>query len=147
MKMKKMTGLIFSVILFSLILAGCQDSATVTQMPDPADTEPADDTETAADTETADEVDVVIELEATNNVFSEETITVRQGQTVRIELTVTQGFHDWVVDEFSAATEQAGPGNMVSVVFTADEAGEFEYYCSVSNHRAMGMVGTLIVEE
>lgn len=130
MKSKKYISLVLSLFLLSAVLASCQNSETTTQT-----TEPADD------------VDIVVEMDASNYAFSETTITVKKGQTVRIELTVTQGVHDWVVDEFSAATNQAGAGSMVSVVFTADESGEFEYYCSVSGHRAMGMVGTLIVEE
>jgi len=32
------------------------------------------------------------------------------------------------------------------VEFTADTPGEFEYYCSVGQHRANGQVGKLIVE-
>ena len=33
------------------------------------------------------------------------------------------------------------------VQFTADQVGEFEYYCSVGTHRADGMYGNFIVEE
>jgi len=38
------------------------------------------------------------------------------------------------------------PGTPTSVTFVADKTGTFEYYCSVGNHRAQGMVGKLIVE-
>lgn len=93
------------------------------------------------------DVDVVVELTAVNYAFSEETIVVQKGQRVRIELISEQGNHDWVVDEFDAATAIVGSGGNTSVEFVADQAGQFEYYCSVGSHRAQGMVGTLIVEE
>lgn len=35
---------------------------------------------------------------------------------------------------------------VTSVTFVADTLGTFEYYCSVGNHRAQGMVGNLVVE-
>lgn len=92
------------------------------------------------------QVDAEIDLTGTNYAFSQETIRVQQGDTVQVTLTATEGFHDWVVDAFDAATERVRDGDAASVTFVADEAGEFEYYCSVGNHRQQGMVGTLIVE-
>ena len=73
-------------------------------------------------------------------------LKVSVGDTVRIELTAGQGFHDWKVDEFSAATEKVRDGASTSVEFVAGKAGTFEYYCSVGSHRQMGMKGKLIVE-
>lgn len=74
------------------------------------------------------------------------TLTVSEGDTVRIEFTSTDGFHDFVIDEFDAATEQVMAFNSTFVEFVADQKGTFEYYCSVGQHRQNGMVGTLIVE-
>lgn len=73
-------------------------------------------------------------------------LRVKQGDLVRIEFTSTQGFHDWAVDEFDAATTQVQTGGSTSVEFIADQKGTFEYYCSVGQHRANGMFGNLIVE-
>jgi plastocyanin len=64
---------------------------------------------------------------------------------VRIEFTSTSGFHDWVIDEFDAATDRVRDGETSSVTFVADQAGIFEYYCSVGSHRANGMHGRFIV--
>ena len=73
-------------------------------------------------------------------------IVVKQGDKVRIEFSSTEGFHDWVVDEFGAATERVSAGGAASVEFVADKKGTFEYYCSVGQHRANGMWGKFIVE-
>lgn len=85
-------------------------------------------------------------LDAYNFGFSEETIIVNEGDTVTITVTSTDGLHDWVVEGFGAATERVSVGDMASVTFIADSAGEYEFYCSVGNHRAQGMTGTLIVQ-
>lgn len=74
-------------------------------------------------------------------------LVVNEGDNVRIVFVSTSGFHDWVVDEFDAATAQVRPEDGVTIVeFVADEAGEYEYYCSVGQHRANGMWGNFIVE-
>ena len=86
------------------------------------------------------------QVSGVNYSFDPEEIRVSEGDTVTIELTSDEGFHDWVVDEFDAATERVNAGETTSVTFVADQAGTYEYYCSVGNHRELGMVGTLIVE-
>jgi len=78
--------------------------------------------------------------------FSPTEIRVRQGDRVRIVFTSLDGTHDFVIDELAVATQQVSTGQTDAVEFVADQAGNFEFYCSVGNHRAMGMVGTLIVE-
>ena len=73
-------------------------------------------------------------------------LRVSKGDKVRIEFTPSEGFHDWKVDEFSAATKKVKAGDSTVVEFAADQAGTFEYYCSVGSHRQQGMKGKLIVE-
>lgn len=90
--------------------------------------------------------EVSFNIDAFNFGYSQETLRVKKGDTVTITLTSTDGFHDWVVDEFGAETSKIRDGETTSVTFVADQTGEFEYYCSVGSHRQMGMVGTLIVE-
>lgn len=78
--------------------------------------------------------------------FDPETIKVNKGDKVKITFINSEGFHDWVVDEFGAATKQTQAPTTEVIEFVADKTGSFEYYCSVGSHRAMGMKGTLIVE-
>lgn len=93
-----------------------------------------------------EEADVTVELSGKNFEFSQDEIRVSEGDVVKIVFTSESGFHDWRVDEFDAATKQVQTGETSEVTFVADKAGEYEYYCSVGQHRANGMVGTLIVK-
>lgn len=79
--------------------------------------------------------------------FSMTEIKVKKGDRVRIVLKNEGGLHDWVVDEFNARTKQLKVGETDTIEFVADKVGTFEYYCSVMQHRQMGMVGKLIVTE
>jgi len=78
--------------------------------------------------------------------FSQKEITVNRGDTVKINFRSENGMHDFVVDEFGAKTDTLQTGQSDTITFVADKTGTFEYYCSVGNHRAMGMKGNLIVK-
>ena len=77
--------------------------------------------------------------------FTPDLVTVKKGDTVRITFKNLDGFHDLVIDEFNVRTKQIPIGEE-TIEFVADKAGSFEFYCSVGNHRAMGMKGTLVVQ-
>jgi VCBS repeat-containing protein len=87
-----------------------------------------------------------VTVEASNFKFTPATITVNKGETVRLTLNNKAGTHDWHVDEFNAATKLLQTGQSDTIEFTADKTGTFEYYCAYNSHRAMGMVGKLIVK-
>ncbi len=86
-------------------------------------------------------------IEASNRGFTfyPSTITVKKGDTIRLTYTNGGGYHDWVIDEFGAATNQISGGKSETIEFTVDQTGTFEFYCSVGNHRKQGMFGKLIV--
>lgn len=88
----------------------------------------------------------VFAIEGVNFAFSQKEIRVKKGDTVRINFTSKDGFHNLVIDEFNAATDDVQTGGSTSVEFIADKTGSFEYYCSIGSHRQLGMKGTLIVE-
>jgi nitrite reductase (NO-forming) len=75
------------------------------------------------------------------------TLQVQPGDVVEITLVNGDGvMHDLAIDEFkvgSGMIEQQG--QLKTVTFTADQEGEFVYYCSVPGHRQAGMFGKLIV--
>lgn len=77
--------------------------------------------------------------------FDPATITVNKGDKVKITFKNSGGMHDWKIDELGIATKKIKTGEEEILEFTADKAGTFEYYCSVGEHRAKGMKGTLVV--
>ena len=87
-----------------------------------------------------------ITIQGENFSFDPDVIRVQKGDTLRVTFRSMNGLHDWAVDEFNARTTRVGTGQTATVEFVADHTGNFEYYCSVGNHRAMGMRGALIVE-
>lgn len=78
--------------------------------------------------------------------FSPTEIRVKKGDRVKVTLNNVNGFHDFVIDEFNAKTRQVNGAGTDTMEFVASKSGTFEYYCSVGNHRQMGMVGKIIVE-
>lgn len=116
------------------------DEAEISQGEDPGQTQPGEATQLSL-TAAGREFFVDSATDANPD------IVVQQGDTVAVTLCVTEGNHDWVVDEFDVATDVVGAdGDCSTVEFVADQVGEFEYYCSVGNHRAEGMYGALVVE-
>lgn len=81
-----------------------------------------------------------------NFYFTPNKLTVNKGDTVTIIFTSNGGIHDFVIDEFNAKTHIVNTGKSDSVTFVADKTGTFQFYCSVGQHRQLGMVGTLTVK-
>lgn len=90
---------------------------------------------------------VEIEVENDRLLYYPAEIIVTKDTTVRLTFVNTGGRHDWNLDAFDVDMPVIRGGNETTAEFTADEAGEFEYYCSVAGHRAAGMWGYFIVEE
>jgi heme/copper-type cytochrome/quinol oxidase subunit 2 len=73
-------------------------------------------------------------------------IKVKTGDIVDITFRSTQGYHDFVIDEFEVKTQKMNPGGTARLGFTASKKGTFSYYCSVGDERKNGMQGRFIVE-
>lgn len=85
------------------------------------------------------------EVDASNFKFAPNKISVNEGDTVKITFKNTGGMHNFNIDEFNAKSKTIQTGQTDELMFVASKKGSFEFYCSVGNHRAMGMVGTLTV--
>lgn len=141
------------MVLVVLALSACStatDSNTDTPEGGAAGTV-EEGSENAADFDDTTQADVVINMVGGNFYFEVDgernpTITVQEGQLVRINFESVDGFHDVVIDELSAASAQVQTGGVTFVEFVADETGTFDYYCSVGTHRERGMVGQIVVE-
>lgn len=121
---------------------------TPTVMPTPTNTNTEPPLEPTNTPPSADQQTNTKEITVTgqNYSFSPSTITVKKGDTVKITFKNADGIHDVRIDEFNAATKIITTGQETAIQFTADKVGTFEYYCSVGEHRAMGMKGALVVE-
>lgn len=84
-------------------------------------------------------------ITASNYSFEPATLLVSKGDKIKIVLNSTDSTHDWNLDEFNLKSGLVNASETKEIEFTADQSGTFEYYCSIGNHRSMGMVGTLIV--
>lgn len=80
--------------------------------------------------------------------FEPNTITASPGDKVTINLSNSGGMHDFVIDELNVESDiiESGETDTVSFTIPQDAAGKsYEFYCSISDHRKQGMVGTLVI--
>lgn len=139
------------VVIVVVVIAGAaylfstQNPASAPEGTQMESTEQTVDETMVEDDENSDVV--VIDMTGEDFSFDPSEITVKTGQRVKVVLTAGDMQHDFVIDELDVKSEIAVEGETVEVEFTPTEAGEFEYYCSVGEHRANGMVGTLTVTE
>ena len=135
-----MNKIVITIVIIALVLLGIfwisnQDSQDV-----PSVTEGED--EEMMESEVKE-----FEVLGTEFDFSVPEMRVSVGDTVRVTFKNTGTMpHDFVIDEFNVATQILSPGEEETIEFTASQAGEFEYYCSVGTHREQGMFGRIIVE-
>jgi plastocyanin len=85
----------------------------------------------------------VVEIEIRNFEFSQPELHIAPGTTVRWRNTTTN-YHTVTPDGHAAWSQwqTASPGETFEVSF--DQVGTYPYYCVP--HRALGMMGTIIVE-
>jgi len=114
-------------VLAAVLVAGCGGSDS------------ADESGSAASGES------VVEISGVEYAYATATSSVAAGE-VTFELTNdgTMG-HDLVLDEPSGSTDVIEPGETDSFTVTL-EPGVYTLYCSVGNHRALGMEIEITVE-
>lgn len=136
--------IVLALVVVGVLLFMGRSSAPV-ELNIPSGTEPTN--EVSENEPAGDEESNVVEIsiDASNFKFSEDSITVNKGDTVRITLTNTQGVHDLRIEGYDVGTQVINAGQSETMEFVATNSGTFEYYCSVGTHRQMGMVGTLTV--
>ena len=137
------------VLLLALpLLAGCTSDDAPADGEPPVATSPATTSPPAADP-------VTLEVRTSgaypvNPGFAPATLRAPAGSTVTVKLTNAETAplvnHDWVLEGVDgAATEILAPGATGEVTFPAPAPGDYVYFCSVGDHRARGMEGTLTV--
>ena len=87
----------------------------------------------------------IIKMTAKKYQFDPSTITVKQGQRVKLMITALDKTHGFAIKNFGI-NQRLTKGKPVTVEFTATKAGTFTFHCSVfcgTGHRKMK--GKLIV--
>lgn len=77
--------------------------------------------------------------------FSPKKITVKLGETVKLNLVSDDSPHTFTIDDLGI-DQQFTYGKDTQTTFTAREKGVFQFYCAVPGHKENGMVGTLVIE-
>lgn len=86
-------------------------------------------------------------LEASEFKYDLQEINLKRGEKVRFTLkNVGKMSHDFVIDEFGVRTKIINGGETDTIEFVPEKTGNFEFYCSVGNHRQLGMMGKVVVE-
>ena len=157
MKQQKGTGnplLIIgvAVVVLALLFGGYKSMTGNKNVSEVSNTMPAQDSigtpETKVET-TGDAMETTTKeftIVGSNFAFAPNVMKVKKGDTVKITFSNSGGMHDLVIDGYDVATKVIGSGKSEELTFVADKAGTFEFYCSIGNHRAMGMKGQLVVE-
>ncbi len=135
-------GLLIVLVIIGLPLLQNEKKKTVT----PATESIASPTPTST-TAPTDVVNGAIAIEAGSFYYKPNLIRVKKGVKVKLTLNAVSMVHNFNIDELGVKGPNTQMGTSSTVEFTADKVGEFEFYCSVGQHRANGQVGKLIVTE
>lgn len=126
---------------------GYQVTAPATQtqqvQQEPEATEPVTgETEAEEETETRE-----IRVGGDEYSFSPANITLEAGERIRLTFVNAGSLpHNLTVEGLGIATRTIGAGQSDSIEFTVEEGGTYTTFCSVGNHRAQGMEGTLEIQ-
>lgn len=92
---------------------------------------------------------VTADISAVEYKFSQTVINAKVDQKIVVTLHNDGAMvHDFTVEIGSNkyATKILEPGMAETIEFTVDKTGEYDFYCSVAEHREEGMEGKLIVK-
>jgi plastocyanin len=154
---------LLTIVMFVVLLSGCTKKSEVVPTDQvvpveqesesndlPATEEIEKETESSSieeDTSLSNSTEINLAME--NYTFSEKEITAKAGSTITVKLTSKDGMHDFVIDELMVKSKALADGQAqdVEIKIPADAGGKtYEFYCSIGQHRKMGMIGKLIIE-
>lgn len=139
MKTKYIKSIII-LLLIPLFLTGC-----LIEIPDNDEEGKNEQKITFDENEGADLIlDFTIEME--NYKFSPNVIEANAGDILSVRVRSKQGTHDFVIDDLNTRTDRLDTGvvQLIEIEIPEDAQGKtYEFYCSVGNHKQLGMTGTL----
>lgn len=78
--------------------------------------------------------------------FTPASITLSKGQRTKIVFkNIGNTSHDFVVDELGVKTAVISGGQEIALEVVPEKTATYSFYCSVGNHRNLGMEGKLTV--
>lgn len=90
-------------------------------------------------------VDYIIEMDEYS--YSPALIQIESGETIQVKLTNKGNMlHNFVIDELNVDSGLLSSGKEKTITITGGSAGSYPFYCSVGNHRQLGMEGNFIVK-
>lgn len=103
---------------------------------------------TAPATESAEgKMEKTVVVSGSEYSFSPKSIEVTAGEPVKLTFKNTGNLpHDLTITELGVKTNVVAGGKEDTVTFTPEKSGSFTFYCSVGNHRQLGMEGTATVK-
>jgi plastocyanin len=136
-------------IFFAVVVAG------VFLLPKGIKEEPVSETAPVSETTGTQETSVEdadvkeITISASEYSYNPASISLTKGEKVRLTLmNVGNMSHDLVIEGTDIKTKLVGRGKSDVVEFTVPEdVNELIFYCSIANHRALGMEGKFLVGE
>lgn len=123
--------------LFLLVLSGCSSNINNTNTNDGLELDPL-----------KGEYNVVREfdIDMSNFAYSKKVITVESGVKVRIKLTNSNGFHNFIIDDLNIKSDVLSIADTEYIEFIAINKGAYVYYSAISDDKVKGMIGTLYIE-
>ena len=89
----------------------------------------------------------MVTVEGTDYSFSPSTINLTRDKEVTITFkNMGKLPHNLVISDLGVSTDTIIPGKETTVTFVPEEAGTFEFICSIGNHEEKGMKGTVVVK-
>jgi cytochrome c oxidase subunit 2 len=131
---------------FNLLNIPTSTSSTLTN-PNPPNTSSTTTTSTSGSKNDSSATVKTFTISSKQFDFEPDTITVNKGDKVKIILKSTDVRHGFNLPDYNI-NKTVDPGKIVTIEFTADKAGTFEFFCSVPcgpGHK--DMTGKLIVKE
>lgn len=134
-----LVAIVLAAIAFFVFTQSKSSMAPVQSLPTPVPT--------VAETKEVPLSSGTISIEAGAHYYKPNILKLKKGEKVTLKFKAVDMMHNFNIDELGLKIPLTKSGDEVSVDFTPTKSGEFEYYCSIGQHRQLGQVGKLIVED
>lgn len=134
-------GMFFAVVVVGITLVSRPKPATVPEIP------PIPTVESTSQMEEAGIEAREITVSGMEYSYNVSDTVLKKGEKVKLTFK-NEGrmTHDLVIEELNLRTKVLGSGKSETIEFTVPTEGSLTFFCSVSNHRALGMEGTFSIE-